>query len=122
MDHGARVYTIGGYLNRPDRTSFYLGYRQIDPLQSKAVTGAVSYVFSPKYAMTGSSTYDFGTSQSLSNSLVVTRLGSDLTMSFGFTYNAILNNFGFTFELIPNIVATGRQRVTPSAFGTPLFR
>ena len=28
-----------------------------------------------------------------------------LTMNVGFTYNAIVNTFGFTFELIPNIAA-----------------
>ena len=35
--------------------------------------------------------------------LVITRIGSDLTMNVGFTYNAILNNFGFTFEVLPNL-------------------
>jgi hypothetical protein len=121
---GAKVFTIGSYLNRADRTNFYVGYRQIDPLNSRAVTGAVTYIFSPKYALTGSATYDFGTNQSLSNSLVVTRMGSDLTASFGFTYNALVNNFGFTFELVPNILAVGRTRslVTPSPFGSTLFR
>jgi hypothetical protein len=104
IENGARVYTVGAFLDRPDRTSFYLGYRQIDPLSSKAVTAAATYVFSPKYAMTGSSTYDFGTSQSLANSLVLTRLGSDLNISLGFTYNAIQQNFGFLFEVLPNLV------------------
>ena len=74
-------------MNRPDRTNFYLGYRQLDPLRSKAVTGSATYVFSPKYAMTAASTYDFGTSQALSNSLVLTRMGSDLQLSLGLTYN-----------------------------------
>lgn len=123
FDQGARVFTIGAYMNRPDRTNFYIGYRTIDPVDSRALTGAVTYILSPKYALTGASTYDFGTNQSLSNSLVVTRMGSDLTVSFGFTYNAIVNNFGFTLEVVPNIVSVGRVRtLTPSAFGTTLFR
>ena len=90
--------------------------------EARNPTAAVTYIFSPKYAMTGSATYDFGINQSLSNSLVVTRIGSDLTVSFGFTYNALLNNFGFTLELVPNIVAVGRMRFTPSPFGSTLFR
>ncbi len=122
QDDGARIFALGAYLNRADRTNFYVGYRAIDPLDSRALTAAVTYIFSPKYALTGSSTYDFGTEQSLSNSLVVTRIGSDLTTSFGITYNALLNNFGFTLELVPNIVAVGRNRFTPSAFGSTLFR
>jgi hypothetical protein len=110
IDHGARVFTIGSFLNRPDRTSFYLGYREIEPLQSQAVTAAVTYVFSPKYAMTGSTTYDFGTGQSLSNSIVFTRMGSDLQVNVGFTYNAILSTFGVVFEILPNFV-THTQRI-----------
>jgi hypothetical protein len=119
---GAREFTVGTYLNRTDRTNFYLGYRSIDPVESRAVTAAVTYIFSPKYALTGSATYDFGINQALSNALVITRIGSDLTVSFGFTYNAILNNFGFTLELVPNIVAVGRNRFTPSPFSSTLFR
>ncbi|HEV3257205.1 MAG TPA: hypothetical protein VG013_10020 [Gemmataceae bacterium] len=120
IDNGARVFTIGAFLNRPDRTSFYLGYRQIDPLESKAVTAAVSYVFSPKYAVTGSSTFDFGTSTSLSNSLVMTRMGSDLQLSVGITYNAILNTFGVVAEIVPNIVAARIANAMP-AFGSSLL-
>jgi hypothetical protein len=106
IEHGARVFTIGSYLNRPDRTNFYLGFRYIDPIQSRATTLAVTYIFSPKYAMTGSSTYDFGTRQALSNSLVFTRIGTDLTMSFGLTYNATVNTFGVQFQLVPNLLAS----------------
>jgi hypothetical protein len=106
---GPRFFSFGAYLNRTDRTSLFLGYRQIDPLESKAVTGAITYVFSPKYSMTASSTYDFGTSQALSNSLVLTRMGSDVQVSLGLTYNALVNTFGVTFEIVPNLI--GNRRV-----------
>jgi len=123
FDQGARVFTIGAYLNRPDRTNYFVGFRTIDPVDSRALTGAITYIISPKYALTGASTYDFGTNLSLSNSLVITRMGSDLTVSFGFTYNALVNNFGFTLEVVPNIVSVGRVRtLTQNAFGTTLFR
>lgn len=102
---GARYFNFGVNLNRTDRTSFFVGYRQTDPLLSKAVTTAVTYVFSPKYAITGSATYDFGIQQSLSNSLMFTRIGTDLTVSIGVTYNALVNNFGFTFMVVPNVIA-----------------
>jgi hypothetical protein len=103
---GPHIFTLGGYLNRPDRTNFYLGYRQIDPLNSKAVTGSVTYVFSPKYAINASSTYDMGTHQSVANSLSLTRLGADVQISLGFTYNAMQNNFGLIFQIIPNLLPT----------------
>src|SRR5262249_2688627 len=57
--NGPKEYTFGAFLSRPDRTSYYIGYRQIDPLNSKAVTGAITYVFSPKYSLTASTVYDF---------------------------------------------------------------
>jgi hypothetical protein len=106
---GPRFFSFGAYLNRTDRTSLFLGYRQIDPLQSKAVTASVSYVFSPKYAMTASTTYDFGTSEALSNSLVFTRMGSDIQVSLGITYNALTNAVGVQFEIVPNLI--GNRKV-----------
>jgi hypothetical protein len=102
-DGGPRVFTIGSLLNRTDRTQLFLGYRQIDPLQSKAVTAAVNYIFSPKYSLTFSTTYDFGVNTQI-NSLALTRNGSDLQLSLGFTYNSILNTFGVTFIIVPNLV------------------
>jgi len=115
IDNGAKVFTLGAYLNRPDRTNFYLGFRTIEPVESKALTGAITYIFSPKYAVTGASTYDFATFQSVSNSLVVTRVGTDLQVSLGFTYNASQNNFGFTFEILPTIASGGGRNVGPSS-------
>jgi hypothetical protein len=115
---GARVWTIGAYFNRPDRTNFYLGFREIFPLESDVVTAAVTYVFSPKYSITASSSYDFGTNQSLANSLVFTRMGSDLQVSLGITYNAIQNNFGFTFEIFPNLVPESHRLPGTAAFGS----
>jgi hypothetical protein len=118
VDDGARVFTIGAHLNRPDRTNFFLGYRHIEPVNSQALTSAMTYVFSPKYAMTASSTYDFGTSQSLSNSLVLTRMGSDFQVSLGINYNAIINNFGVTFEILPNLIPLNRRLDGGRTFGS----
>jgi hypothetical protein len=105
---GVRVWTVGGYFNRPDRTNFYLGFRYIDPLQVRAVTASVTYIFSPKYAATASSTYDFGTGEALANSVMFTRMGSDIQVSLGFTYNALQNNFGVLFNIVPNLLPANR--------------
>jgi len=111
---GARYFTFGLFLNRSDRTNFYIGYRQIqdnqltDPVSSKAVIGSVTYVFSPKYAMTATTTYDFSSSVALANSLVMTRIGTDFQVSLGVNYNALQSNFGVVFEIVPNLVALTR--------------
>src|SRR5207245_317540 len=56
---GPRVFTVGGNLMRPDRTNLYLGYRQIDPLNSKAIIANITYALNAKYALVGSTIYDF---------------------------------------------------------------
>jgi hypothetical protein len=106
---GPRIFTVGAWFNRPDRTSYYIGYRQIDPLQSRTVTASVSYAFSPKYSMTFTSAYDFGTSQSQVNSILFTRSGTDLQVALGFTYNAFQNNFGLILQIVPNVIPMNRS-------------
>jgi hypothetical protein len=105
---GVRVWTIGGYYNRPDRTNFYLGFRYIDPLQVRAATLSMTYIFSPKYAGTLSTTYDFGTGEAFANSLMFTRMGSDLQVSLGVSYNALQSNFNVLFNIVPNLLPTGK--------------
>ncbi len=113
--NSARVFTIGAYLNRTDRTNFFLGYRYIDgykdvdPINSRALTAALTYIFSPKYAMSVSATYDFGSSLAESNSLVFTRMGSDLQISVGITYNALQSTVGGIIEIVPNLVPANRR-------------
>ncbi len=105
---GVTVWTIGGYYNRSDRTNLYLGFRRIDPLQVRAATVALTYIFSPKYAATVSSTYDFGTNEAFANSLMFTRMGTDLQVSLGISYNALQNNFNFLFNIVPNLLPANR--------------
>ena len=112
--HGPDEFTVGMYLNRTDRTNFYIGYRQIDPLFSRALTASVCYIFSPKYSMTMGGTYDFGTSEAISSSIMFTRQGTDLLVSFGISYNALQNAFGVQFEIIPNLVPANKR---PGALG-----
>ncbi len=117
VDNGARVFTVGAFTSRPDRTAFYLGYREIDPIRSKALTGSVTYVLSPKYALTASSTFDFGNTGALSNSVVLTRMGKDLQVSAGFTFNALTNGFGLVFEVVPNLLPANRAAGPIAALG-----
>lgn len=118
--NGTRVFTVGAFLNRPDRTNFYIGYRNIFPVDSQALVAAVTYVFSPKYAVTATTLYDFG-SKVQANSLMLTRMGKDLQMNLGFSYNSTLNTFGFQFELLPNAVAATQRVAGMPAFGSTLL-
>ena len=106
-DGGSRYWNAGVYLNRTDRTNIYLGYRQTDPLNSKAVSLNLGYQLSHRYYLTVGSAYDFGLQAALSNTLLLTRTGTDLTVSMGFTYTAFVNSFGFQFMVVPNLASDG---------------
>jgi hypothetical protein len=113
----ARVWSFGSQFNRPDSSSLYLGYRQIDPLNSRQVIASVGVPFSSKYSITASTSYDFGTNTQI-NALSITRTGTDLMVSLGLTYNSILSSFGFAFEIYPNLLPA-TQRVP--GLGSGLF-
>ena len=59
--------------------------------------------------MSVSATYDFGSSLAESNSLVFTRMGSDLQISVGITYNALQSTVGGIIEIVPNLVPANRR-------------
>ena len=99
---GTRYWNLNMYHNRPDGANLSLSYRHFEPVGSRQLSGAVNYMFSPKYAVTFFSAYDFGLSQNQSTGLILSRVGTDLTWSVGFSYNAIINNFGFNFMVVPN--------------------
>jgi len=119
VEDGPRVFNFGATLNRPDRTSLYLGYRHIDPLESRAVVGALSYAFSAKYAITASSVYDFGVDNQV-NSLTLTRIGTDLQVSLSVHHNSILDNFGVGLEIMPNLLPASSRR-TPGLGTSPFM-
>ena len=99
---GPDAWDFGVVTGRPDQTAFYLGYRQIDPVNSKAVVASVIYPFSAKYAASASTVWDFGNNVR-SYSLFVSRMGTDVMVNFGVTYNSTLNTFGVALEILPNL-------------------
>jgi len=115
FENGARAFNIGVSLNRPDRTNFTFSYRQIDPVDSKAVIAAVTYAFSAKYAATTTTLYDFGNKNFLF-SATVSRIGTDLQLNVGVNYSTLVNTFGLQVEVIPNVVPANRRGV-PGAGG-----
>ena len=96
---GARYFSAGWFVERPERLAFFLGFRYIDPLGTRAVIASSSYAFSEKYQISYATSYDFGKNQNLGNSVVVTRIGTDVQVSVGLHFDALTNNFGAIFEI-----------------------
>ena len=109
---GARYWEVGTSFSRDDRTAFAVTYKNTDPIQSRLVAASATYVLSPKYAMTVATAYDFGYSSSISNSLFFTRVGTDVMITVGFTYNNIVKNFGLTLNIVPNLLGSQTSPVT----------
>ena len=105
IENGARYFSVGANFARPDGTNFFLAYRHTDPVNSRAVTATASYRMSTKYTLNLTTTYDFGVNQALNNQVSVARVGADVTVLFGFSYNALVNNFGLQFAILPNLAA-----------------
>ncbi len=118
FEGGARAYNFGAFLGRPDSTNFFLGYQQIDPLNSKAIIASIVYPFSGKYAITASTVWDFGDNVT-SYSLLFSRMGTDTIVNFGVSYNSTLSTVGVTFEILPN-VARGTGHSAGLFPGVPL--
>ena len=45
----------------------------------------------------------------LPNSVILTRTGTDMMVSLGFTYNTLQNNLGAIVEIVPNLVPANRR-------------
>jgi hypothetical protein len=55
------------------------------------------------------------------NSVLFTRMGSDLQVSLGFNYNSTINTFGLLFEVVPNLVPESRRIPGATGFGRNAF-
>lgn len=102
FDKGPRAFDVGAIYQRPDSTTLYMGYRQIDPLQSKAIVASLIYPLSGKYAISASTVWDFGVDVR-TYSLLLSRMGTDLLFSFGVSYNSTLNTVSAVVEVLPNL-------------------
>jgi hypothetical protein len=111
IENGTKYFNAGLNFNRPDGTNFFLTYRHIDPVGSRALIGSVSYQLNSKYSVSFATSYDFGFNQALFNQVSLTRVGSDASMLLGFTFNPIIGNVGFQFAIIPNFAGISPGRI-----------
>ncbi len=102
-DDGPMMWNAGVFLERPPRGSFYVGYSIIDPIDSRVVQTSYNYWMSPKWVSSFSTSYDFGETQNLGQSFVVTRIGSDIVFRLGLSWNPLRDNFGVGIEIQPRI-------------------
>ncbi len=102
-DNAQQLWDVGLLNQRAGRGSLYVGYRQIEagPLVSKLLNASTSYSLGPKWVMTAATSYDVGVGEDRGQSLTVSRLGKDIMVHFGASYDANKNNANFGISIEP---------------------
>ena len=73
---GLRTFSFGGAISRPERGSFYLGFRSIDgPITSNIITASTTYRMSDKWIFSGSTSLDLGPTGNIGQTFGLTRIG-----------------------------------------------
>ena len=85
------------------------------PLDSQIATASYSYIMSPKWISTASTSYDFGQSRSVGQAFTITRVGEWLLFHLGGNVDVSKNNVGFQFSVEPRL---GRGALNTSKFNS----
>jgi len=107
---GQKIWNVGLLHQRGGRGSAYLGYRNVEagPIDSKLITGSVSYVMSPNlYVATAAAQFDVVEGIDRGESLTITRIGENFLFHLGLGYDRSRNNVGATISLEPKFGSYG---------------
>lgn len=111
---GQKVWNVGILHQRSARGSAYVGYRNINvgPINSKLITGSVSYVMSPNlYVATAAAQFDVAEGLDRGESLTITRIGEYFLLHLGLGYDRSRNNVGAAISLEPKFGSYGSSSV-----------
>ncbi len=104
---GQELWHVGFLTQRPERGSFYLGYRNVraKDIDSQILTSSVSYLLNPKWIITASTAYDVAEHQNRGQSLTLTRAGADWLFHLGGSFDASKNSYGVAVSFEPRFGA-----------------
>ena len=99
---GERMFTIGAFLNRPPRGSFYVGFYSLEgPFRQESITTSYVYRMTPKWAVTFSDSFNVVPNADLSLSVGITRISESFLMTLGVNSDASRGTVGASFMLEP---------------------
>jgi hypothetical protein len=99
---GQRMFTIGAFLNRPPRGSFYVGFYSLEgPFRQESVTTSYVYRMTPKWAVTFSDSFNVVPNADLSLAVGITRISESFLMTLGVNSDASRGTVGASFMLEP---------------------
>ncbi len=106
---GQSIYSVGAFLTRPPRGSFYVGYYFIEgPIQNRVVALSYTYWMSPKWVSTFGASIDLGNQGNIGESFSITRVGESLLINLGLSVDPSRNSTGVLLSIEPRFFAKSR--------------
>ena len=106
---GLRKVTLGGFITRPGRGSFYVGVRSLDgPIDSNLLATSVNYRMSHKWVATAGAAVDLGDAGNIGQQIQFTRIGESFLVGIGINVDVSRANVGAQFTIEPRILARSR--------------
>ena len=102
FDGGLRTISAGVRSSRPGVGDVYLGLLSIEgPVSSTVLRASVDYRFNEKWIGSAGTTYDFGNTGNVGQSLALTRVGESMLLRLGINIDEGRDNVGFRFAIEP---------------------
>ena len=109
---GLRIFTLAGYMNRPERGSLFLGFRSIEgPISSNNLLTGLHYRVSEKWIGTVGATIDFGPTGNVGQRYELTRIGESFLVTVGANVDRSRDNLGFSFAVEPRFLNLTRRGI-----------
>ncbi|MGH7176023.1 MAG: LPS assembly protein LptD, partial [Tepidisphaeraceae bacterium] len=99
--------SIGLAVQRDPRVSYFIGARYIGQINSTLGNFAVDYELSPKYAILFAQSFNFSEEQNQDTRVTVIRKFDHFALTFTYFYDAVEDDSGFRFGLIPEGMGSG---------------
>ncbi|MGD9126494.1 MAG: organic solvent tolerance protein OstA [Planctomycetia bacterium] len=109
LEGGQNIVTVGGFLNRPPRGNFYVGFRLLEgPIDSKIISLSYNYWMSPKWVSSFGTSVDLTRIGNIGQRFNITRVGESLLVGVGFNVDPSKDNVGVMFTVEPRFLPGGR--------------
>ena len=109
FEDGQKIVTVGGFLNRPPRGSFYAGARILEgPISAQILSFSYSYWMSPKWISSYGTTVDLADTKNWGQNLRITRIGESLLFALNLNFDPSRESFGAGISIEPRFLPKGR--------------
>lgn len=120
FDEGLRSVSAGVRTSRPGVGDVYVGLMSLEgPINATVLRSSYDYRLNEKWIFTSASTYDFGNTGNVGQTVALTRIGESLLLRLGLDIDEGRDNVGFVFAIEPrfwptrSIGSLGGQLIPP---------